>query len=63
MLVMINLPKRLLSSIEALARTLRVHNKTLEKQSDQSLKPNLGPERLGLLGESVNADDERSQCW
>jgi ERCC4-related helicase len=65
MLVIINLQKRLLSSIEAFARTLKVHQQTLarqqEKIQDAIIQPKvIQPERLVLLKESVGADDDRA---
>lgn len=59
MLVIINLQKRLLSSIEAFARTLKVHRDALEKPgSKQSI---LRLERLQLLSESSGGDDDRAE--
>lgn len=65
MLVIINLQKRLLSSIEAFARTLKVHQQTLarqqEKIQDKIIQSKvIRPERLVLLKESVGADDDRA---
>lgn len=65
MLVLTSLQKRLLSSIEAFARTLRVHRKSIERQAQmqqgevQQTVPSL--KQLGLLQESTGADDERAE--
>ncbi len=59
MLVIINLQKRLLSSIEAFARTLKVHRDTLAKPGAK--QPVLRLERLQLLSESVGSDDDRAE--
>lgn len=76
MLVIISLQKRLLSSIEAFARTLKVHCNAQEKQSiltsphsslsplrvRQSLQVGEPAQRAGsLLLESPGADDERAE--
>lgn len=59
MLVMTSLQKRLLSSIEAFARTLSVHRKAIERQAD---KQRIGANRnLSLLKEAPGADDERAE--
>lgn len=58
MLVMTSLQKRLLSSIEAFARTLKVHSSAVEKAANSS-PVNL--QRLSLLLESPGADDERAE--
>ena len=58
MLVITSLQKRLLSSIEAFARTLKVHRTAIERQAAHS--PNIRVERLPLLLESPGADDERA---
>ncbi|MEP0872761.1 DISARM system SNF2-like helicase DrmD [Trichocoleus desertorum AS-A10] len=57
MLVMTSLQKRLLSSIEAFARTLRVHRKATERQAEQQPITQRG---LTLLQESPGADDDRA---
>ncbi len=59
MLVIISLQKRLLSSIEAFARTLKVHRDTLAKPV--SKPPVLRLERLQLLSESAGNDDDRAE--
>ena len=59
MLVMTSLQKRLLSSIEAFARTLKVHQVSVEKQAvNCSL---IRPASLSLLWESPGSDDERAE--
>jgi ERCC4-related helicase len=59
MLVLTSLQKRLLSSPEAFARTLRVHRKSIERQAEkQQAAPSL--KQLGLLRESPGADDDRA---
>ncbi|MGB8698089.1 MAG: DISARM system SNF2-like helicase DrmD, partial [Thermosynechococcaceae cyanobacterium] len=58
MLVMTSLQKRLLSSIEAFARTLKVHRKGIERQAEQQL---LSRQSLLLLVESPGADDDRAE--
>jgi SNF2 family DNA or RNA helicase len=57
MLVMTSLQKRLLSSIEAFARTLRVHRKSVERQAEQQPVTQRG---FSLLQESPGADDDRA---
>jgi len=57
MLVMISLQKRLLSSIEAFARTLKVHRQGIEKRA--SKKSSL--DDFSLLGDSLNYDDDRAE--
>ncbi|MEX1367320.1 MAG: DISARM system SNF2-like helicase DrmD [Nannocystaceae bacterium] len=65
MLVLTSLQKRLLSSIEAFARTLRVHRKAVERQAaesggaDDAAEPSA--QELELLGEAPGADDERAE--
>jgi hypothetical protein len=58
MLVVISLQKRLLSSIEAFARTLQVHKQALSRQ-EQKLA--YGFQKYGLLVESTGADDDRAE--
>lgn len=58
MLVITSLQKRLLSSIEAFARTLKVHRTAVERQAAHSA--NIRVERLPLLLESPGADDDRA---
>ena len=59
-LLTIGLQKRLLSSVEAFARTLRVHQKTVEKQynadrTEESVTP---PTFYKLVADSVDPDDD-----
>ncbi|HYX18913.1 MAG TPA: DISARM system SNF2-like helicase DrmD [Nostoc sp.] len=74
MLVITSLQKRLLSSIEAFARTLKVHRMAIEKQSvnpsaslrdtTRTLRANRSEnaiENLPLLLEAPGADDERAE--
>ena len=65
-LLITGLQQRLLSSIEAFARTLRVHRKTVQRQwelaqSEQAAKKDAAfrPE-LDLFTESVGSDDDRA---
>ncbi len=58
MLVMTSLQKRLLSSLEAFARTLRVHRQSLENQVEKY--DQIAAEKLSLLKETVGGDDERA---
>lgn len=63
-LLICGLQQRLLSSIEAFSRTLRVHRRTVLKHwdADQAAAPQSGPqERFDLLTSSVGADDERAE--
>lgn len=67
MLVVTSLQKRLLSSIEAFARTLSVHRKAMKKQADKAkgaketgTTPEIDPDDLDLLHNAAGADDERS---
>jgi hypothetical protein len=58
MLVMTSLQKRLLSSIEAFARTLRVHRAAIARQAE---KQRIATTRnFSLLKESPGSDDERA---
>ncbi|MHC5676366.1 DISARM system SNF2-like helicase DrmD [Nostoc sp.] len=59
MLVITSLQKRLLSSIEAFARTLKVHRTAMEKQAVN--RPSIHQASLPLLFESPGADDERAE--
>lgn len=61
-LLVCGLQQRLLSSIEAFARTLRVHRRTLERQG--STNPSAVPPRTGLfdlMREGVGSDDDRAE--
>jgi SNF2 family DNA or RNA helicase len=59
MLVITSLQKRLLSSIEAFARTLKVHRTGVEKQAANLPVSHKGS--LPLLWESPGADDDRAE--
>jgi len=60
-LLVCGLQQRLLSSIEAFARTLRVHRKTAEKHWQQQASAVIPTTaRLDLLGEGVGSDDDRA---
>jgi helicase-like protein/SNF2 domain-containing protein len=62
-LVLCSLQKRLLSSIEAFASTLRVHRKAFEAQAAkgaQSTGPT--PASLSILTEAPDADDDRADA-
>ncbi|MHC5771972.1 MAG: helicase-related protein [Nostoc sp.] len=59
MLVITSLQKRLLSSIEAFARTLKVHRTGMEKQAVN--RTPIHQASLPLLFESPGADDERAE--
>jgi SNF2 family DNA or RNA helicase len=64
-LLITGLQQRLLSSIEAFARTLRVHRKTVQRhwelaQSEQAAKKASLPARLDLFAEAVSSDDDRA---
>ena len=71
-LVLISLQKRLLSSIEAFACTLRVHRRAVERQLAELAAPGDAPAgktrpaprstpQLDLLASSPGADDERAE--
>ncbi len=57
-LITTSLQKRLLSSIEAFARTLKVHRDTLERQARKAAEP---PRDLSLLSAAPDADDDRAE--
>jgi superfamily II DNA or RNA helicase len=61
-LLITGLQQRLLSSIEAFARTLAVHRKTVQRQWDAAGSANSAPvaQTLDLLSDSVDYDDERA---
>jgi SNF2 family DNA or RNA helicase len=62
-LLICGLQQRLLSSIEAFARTLRVHRRTVARQWDVSRSeeaPTVSTARLDLLAGSVSNDDDRA---
>jgi hypothetical protein len=61
-LVITSLQKRLLSSIEAFACTLRVHRKAIENLDRAAASSNdLNPETLPLLAQAPGADDDRAE--
>ena len=63
-LLVIGLQQRLLSSIEAFARTLKVHRKTVKKQWEklqaESIEEEDSPQLLDLLTGSIDYDDDRA---
>ena len=61
-LLLVNLQQRLLSSIEAFARTLRVHRRTVQRQwtEAQTARAAAEAERLDLLAAPVGGDDEQA---
>ncbi len=62
-LLLCGLQQRLLSSIEAFARTLRVHRRTVQRQREaaQAEHPAAPPEeRFDLLSQPVGNDDDRA---
>lgn len=68
MLVVTSLQKRLLSSIEAFARTLAAHSRAMDKQrakqaaqSPPDPDPEIDPDDLDLLHQATGADDERAE--
>lgn len=65
-LVLCSLQKRLLSSIEAFARTLGVHRKAFEKaakaQAEAPAKPHVSTSALRTLLDAPDADDERADA-
>ncbi|MDB9504716.1 DISARM system SNF2-like helicase DrmD [Spirulina major CS-329] len=56
MLVVISLQKRLLSSIEAFARTLQVHRQAIERQVNT-----IAPSDYPLLRSGLSSDDDRAE--
>ena len=61
-LMISHLQKRLLSSIEAFALTLRVHRRTLARQAEKAAATSgAGPQQLSLLREPAGADDDRAE--
>lgn len=62
LLVMVNLQKRLLSSLEAFARTLQVHRRSGERAQEKAdpWPQAIATKRLALLQEAVGADDDRA---
>ena len=62
-LLIVGLQQRLLSSIEAFARTLKVHRKTVQRQWEKSKQEQMDESSSGmfdLLSGSVGNDDERA---
>jgi superfamily II DNA or RNA helicase len=61
-LLISGLQQRLLSSIEAFARTLKVHRRTVQRQMEEPSagQPSSGPNAYDLLGEGVGSDDDRA---
>jgi superfamily II DNA/RNA helicase len=63
-LLVVGLQQRLLSSIEAFSRTLRVHRRTVQRQWEQSQAASphetTGPTQTDLLFGSVGSDDDRA---
>jgi SNF2 family DNA or RNA helicase len=61
-LLVSGLQQRLLSSIEAFARTLRVHRRTVERQRQQeTTQAAASPGLYDLLGVGVGGDDDRAE--
>ena len=58
MLVVTSLQKRLLSSIEAFARTIDVHRTWMQKHAEKEAR--VDPRNLDLLRESASSDDDRA---
>ncbi|MCX4242546.1 DISARM system SNF2-like helicase DrmD [Paraliomyxa miuraensis] len=63
LLVITSLQKRLLSSVEAFSRTLRVHRKAMERRAEKASEADAGltEEEATLLHEPPGADDERAE--
>ena len=62
-LLVCGLQQRLLSSVEAFARTLRVHRRTVERQQSEATgkaAPEPPPGLYDRLGESPGSDDDRA---
>jgi superfamily II DNA or RNA helicase len=61
-LLITNLQQRLLSSIEAFARTLRVHRRTVLRQWEEPAPATTAPHsaQLDLLASAVGSDDDRA---
>ena len=61
-LMISHLQKRLLSSIEAFALTLRVHRRTLARRAEKAVAAaNASARQLSLLREPAGADDDRAE--
>jgi superfamily II DNA or RNA helicase len=63
-LLISGLQQRLLSSVEAFARTLRVHRRTVQRQRDAAgsaqPRPNHHPGEPNLFAEGIDNDDDRA---
>jgi SNF2 family DNA or RNA helicase len=59
-LLITGLQQRLFSSIEAFARTLAVHRRTVKKQWEEALSAAAAAASYDLLGQSIGPDDERA---
>ncbi|MEI6414277.1 MAG: DISARM system SNF2-like helicase DrmD, partial [Pseudomonadota bacterium] len=57
-LLLVGLQQRLLSSIEAFARTLRVHRRTVQRQWDDAQRDAAAKQRFDLLATPVGGDDD-----
>jgi SNF2 family DNA or RNA helicase len=61
-LLISGLQQRLLSSVEAFARTLRVHRRTVERQrQEEAAQAAARPRLFDLLGGGVGSDDDRAE--
>jgi hypothetical protein len=61
-LLISGLQQRLLSSVEAFARTLRVHRRTIERQRQESEAARAAdPGLFDLVGAGVGSDDDRAE--
>jgi superfamily II DNA or RNA helicase len=60
-LLISGLQQRLLSSVEAFARTLKVHWRTVQRQMEEPAPSTPAPGLLDLIGEGVGSDDDRAQ--
>lgn len=58
-LVITSLQKRLLSSIEAFARTLKVHRASIERQAGKQRQSDI--QEFPLLYQSIGSDDDRAE--
>ena len=58
-LVITSLQKRLLSSIEAFARTLKVHRASIERQVEKQRQSDI--QEFPLLYQSIGSDDDRAE--
>lgn len=59
-ILLTGLQQRLLSSIEAFARTLRIHRRTVEKQFEADVKAAPKSDQFDLLTHVVTSDDDRA---